>query len=290
MSAPKEDVAFFRAEDGKLYKAIQAHNGAISQLSEVIVTENPLLDATLLSPEGGERQILATVLISEIFFMDSLFWVCGFIANFAVSGLFVPEAPGPILSTKLFFILLASLASVLITGYALLLLKRFRARRAGFAMFLTSVSLAGILYTAQTGSTLVARACVIQWIMSLGTVIAAFKSGKRVLPSLLQQPKSEADSDNGKCRLALPEIAAGLVVPAVMAWLVGFLSEPRLASALITLVPILPCAVYRYVWINHSVVASRQYRADEAVVAWCDFYSYPVASCVKSALALIPGK
>lgn len=250
-------------------------------MSEIIITENPLLDDTLLSLEAGERQTLSTALIAEIFFTDSMYWACAFIVNFTVSGLFVADAPVPTFSPRLFLVFLLSALVVGITGYAVLLLRWFKARRLGLSAFLAALLFAGAIYTAQTGSTLVARACVIQWIMSLGTVLAAFKSGKRFIPASVSR-SNNTNQSGSRCDLALPEIMAGMVIPAVLAWAVGFISEPRVVSAIVMFVPILPCAAYRYMWISHSIVGSRQYRVDEATVAWCDFYAEPVLTCLRA--------
>lgn len=280
----KGEVTFFRADDGTLYKAVQEHNGVISRLTELVKTaaeDAPGLDETLLS-DHGERQSMLGSLVAEIFLRDSFYWFGAFIASFAVASIY--EAPP--FSTRTFMLLTRMLFLTVFTFYVLILGKRVPIRTLAFSLFLAAVLLTGVLYTAQTGSTLFARASMIQWAMSLGTVLASFRSSARFQKSGAGSGTNTASgtgtsdgNGNTICTLALPEVLAWVTVWGFVAWFVGVMSEPSPLSALVSFSPLLPCVVYRYMWIVYSVVVSRQYRADEATVAWCEFYAEPVRTC-----------
>lgn len=297
-------ITYFQAEDGSLYAGVQEHNGKISQLSQVVVKTNLIenvLDATLLVPE---RSKMVSTLVGEIFLMDSFAWLLGFIAAFI--GL-VPGPPPLLTSPELSIAVACTCGGVLVVtqvwnamaprlyypdpdtsgggGFWIAESKGSSTRNTRvFACFLCSLYALGLWYTVQTGSTLFARACLVQWAMSLGTILAIFRPRPPItsqdihgtrpsLPSVAdKETTSPSLSAKTRKRILIPGLLFGLVGSAFLAWTAGVVAEPHLVSAIITFLPIPLCIAYRYLWIVYMVIIPEVYRVDETVLAWSDFY------------------
>jgi hypothetical protein len=253
-----------------------------------------------------ERSKMVSTLVGEIFLMDSFAWLAGFIVAF--SGLAIGQPP--LLPPVVSIVLSCTAAGLLIitqlwNAVAPRLYipvsgdngggfwvsssssneKRVTRNTLVFAVFLVNFNLLGLWYTVQTGSTLFARACLVQWAMSLGTILAIFRPRPPIQSQDIQAPPppvvvSEApppDAVETETRpkprqILVPGLLFGLLGSSLLAWIAGVVAEPHLGSALITLLPIPLCIAYRYLWIVYMVIIPEEYHTDETVLAWSDFY------------------
>jgi hypothetical protein len=300
-------VTYFQAEDGSLYAGVQEYNGKISQLSQVAVKTNLIenvLDATLLIPE---RSKMVSTLVGEIFLMDSFAWLAGFIVAFAGLATGQPPLLPPVLSivlscTAAGLVIVAQMWNAVAPRLYISVSgdngggggfwvssssssssngSRVTRNTLVFAVFLVNFNLLGLWYTVQTGSTLFARACLVQWAMSLGTILAIFKPRPPIRSQDIQAspPPLPDDASAGETearppprKILIPGLLVGLLGSSLLAWIAGVVAEPHLGSAFITLLPIPLCVAYRYLWIVYMVVIPEEYRSDETVLAWSDFY------------------
>ena len=270
-----------------------------------------VLDATLLIPE---RSKMVSTLVGEIFLMDSFAWLAGFIVAFAGLATGQPPLLPPVISivlscTAAGLVIVAQMWNAVAPRLYISVSgdngggggfwvssssssngSRVTRNTLVFAVFLVNFNLLGLWYTVQTGSTLFARACLVQWAMSLGTILAIFKPRPPIRSQDIQAspppppPPQPDDASAGETearpppppppprKILIPGLLIGLLGSSLLAWIAGVVAEPHLGSALITLLPIPLCVAYRYLWIVYMVVIPEEYRADETVLAWSDFY------------------
>lgn len=230
-----------------------------------------ILDQTLLQSDD-KRVSMVKTLLAGIFLFDSIYWLGVFMTAFVIvtTDLMLPAFPpwvnGVVCGG---FALVAAIASVIMAF----------TRRHPIALsvcMLSSVACTGIWYTLATGSTLFARMCLVQWLMSFGTVIVAYRGHYEMFG------------------LVMPELLFSLCVTALISWGAGVLSEPGVTEALVVGLPIFACVAYRYHWVVYGVIVPQKYRADEIHIAWSAFYTdivshafAPCLGCHRSATAVI---
>lgn len=228
-----------------------------------------ILDQTLLESDGKQLSMMAA-LLADIFLRDSIYWLTAFMLTFILVTTDVSLAQvlqHEKLLKGLVFGVLALFA--LVAAVFILLTRRYRT--SAFACLLTCVMVAGLWHTLVTGSTVFARICLVQWLMSFGTVIVAYRSNYR--------PTS------GFGGIVMPELIAALCITSLVAWGAGVLSEPNLPDALCVLLPIVPCVIYRYYWVVYGFIATQAYCADETILAWSAFYTDLFGMCKRVPLS-----